>query len=1050
MQRQSPAARRFYAAFYRWAISTSKVSESGLHHPASCAKGLHTTIPLHDRAPAPLRITRHKSGPRDGVSAAKYPLQGPESEGRGKSEASLGTEPKEFVTVEVQSAKAKPFSTFKSKEFVVRYRSDASLMVEVAVPQRTVEDFEHKYAQGLKRAPGARIEIQKDVVIHLENRKLVSVLLSGTHEEVSKVWDNLWEYKPRLPVPDDVHEFASRPSVTLLPLETVLRRRRTNGTGTVELRVLEQQWMRFIAAHDLQGIAKETGTTINVEEPSVRPVDAASGHTEQARSFFISGRTANMFRARDAIYFAIKPEMSATRSKDKSQEQSRQDKKTETSKTEDEEAENRKAFPVDESLIVRRWFDIVGPSQIKIDRALMAGNGGGLLRTMSKAGCKTFKRGLKKGTFMAEGTPAELARLHKILERRVLRVCKDRGLAVHEVKMASKRPSEGHDGPTNGDKNDEQLRSDVRTALRALTHPVVVVTSREPGKQWKLSDKVRGARGVTVSSFSTVTLQPKPIISFNLKMPSRSWDAMCASNRLRVHLLAGTPRSAAIASVFTQPYEQPYDGTRQLFKMKVAANLPPGFMPPRLSSYGDVLSTISAVLLLERCVQVGDHMIVVAEVESCLNELKIDGTAFVDDTAGLSYLNRSYRSGGAPIEPLKLPELLPEEDLEEELRAAIAARRAASSRVSLDPLALGEEPAPRPHDIYRPLQNETGTDDRSHHGDGLDAEPNDDPIYNALKAAGDAEKSEQQIEQRSSMYDGGGAMSREVQEEEDDYDLGFQQTGQATSTQPSAVSQGTSGPLWGPEDVTREESERLAENAAPRVSNVSVSNTSSSRRPYSTSIRPAMADQLDPRRTFSSTVAFRSVSRAPSPQVDPSARNMTVADFFGIPDEGRAHARRVDSLVRAKMNASRAERRLARNPDLPDEEKRQLEHQILMAERKVSKKLAWNAAIDLRVMLDKGKVDFRRAQFMESAIEKGQAVLLDEARHVKELLNSGKIDVEKFEAIKKKLQETSEVLTTEAMRLRQVADEEGDYFESAAGEEGEEEGSSFDGFRGNR
>ncbi|KAK4613164.1 hypothetical protein CLAFUR0_13198 [Fulvia fulva] len=1062
MQRPSLAARRFYADFYRWVTSTSRPTQHTLHPRLSCKKAFHTTTWHHARKePLRLRIKRYESSrdPRDTWKADSTTAE-PKHDDVFKA----------LADAVPQSPLAKPFSALKEQEFVLRYRSAGSLMVEAAIPEEDLHQV-----QSFRRTQGARIEAQYDVVSTVDGQKLVSVLLSGTREEVRSAWSVLCSRRNSVPIPDDVTTFLVRPSETLLPLESVLRIKAANGNRKLELSVLEYQWMRFVAAHDLERIARDTKAQIEVTQPSMRPLDPASALTRLARSFLISGQAASVSKAYGQIYATIKFAIPANDNK----------------KTKSEpEAEVEKAPSVEEP-VVTRWFEFSGLSRHERHRNFLHELESNLEELRRKVGCQSLQVTGGQGSLKAQGTPSQLNILQKTLVDRVARICEKLGATVPGTRMLKNRPAHRAPKPADQD-NDERLVEGTRTALRALTHPVVVVTSRMPGRGDKF-ERMRTARAVTVSSFNTVTLHPRPIISFNLKKPSSTWDAICESKWLRVHLIAGTPRGAAIASVFTQPYKQAHDGTRRLFHMKVLTKVREGASPPNMySPYGDVLATLNANLREHHCVDVGDHVIVVAEVEHLETVLKPDGTPWMTDISALSYSNGSYSSGSAVIEPQKLPEMGPEEDLAKEFFDTRASIEADSDQASPDPLALGRAPD-SPVDVYRPVAKSADTEvaPAPERAKDRPEEMVNDPIYSALLAAKDSDvkfSPSQQDSKKSpssrsavspSRHDSNKSPSsrsavspsrqdskkspssrsavspsRQDSKKSPSSRSAVSPSRHDSNKSPSSRSADNSGALWGPKDVTREESERLAENAAPRASPSRApriergrqgSKNGGPERPYSTFAR-SRACVYPSRRTFSSMQAVRSAPEHTSVHVDPAARNMTVADFFGVPDEGPAHRPQVDGLIRADKTAHLAERRLAKNPDLPEEEKLRLQHHIQVTNRKMSKKLAWNAAIDLRVMLDKGKVNLQRAQFLESAIEKGQMTLLEDARRVRELLNQGKIDLEKFNAIKKSLEETSEVLTTEAMRLRQVVDEEGDYFENAANDEE----AGFDGFKGNR
>ncbi|KAL4811277.1 flavin reductase like domain-containing protein [Aspergillus unguis] len=57
---------------------------------------------------------------------------------------------------------------------------------------------------------------------------------------------------------------------------------------------------------------------------------------------------------------------------------------------------------------------------------------------------------------------------------------------------------------------------------------------------------------MTVSSFNTVTLTPQPIISFNVRRPSETLQALLSSGRFLVHLLAPNPQTASLARDFSR------------------------------------------------------------------------------------------------------------------------------------------------------------------------------------------------------------------------------------------------------------------------------------------------------------------------------------------------------------------------------------------------------------------------------------------------------------------------------------------------------------------
>ena len=80
--------------------------------------------------------------------------------------------------------------------------------------------------------------------------------------------------------------------------------------------------------------------------------------------------------------------------------------------------------------------------------------------------------------------------------------------------------------------------------MRPVPHALTVITSFQPGKDPKDEPE---PRGLLVSSFNTVTLSPRPYVTFNIKLPSSTWDAIKASG----HFTASGIDDTATATAFT-------------------------------------------------------------------------------------------------------------------------------------------------------------------------------------------------------------------------------------------------------------------------------------------------------------------------------------------------------------------------------------------------------------------------------------------------------------------------------------------------------------------
>lgn len=98
--------------------------------------------------------------------------------------------------------------------------------------------------------------------------------------------------------------------------------------------------------------------------------------------------------------------------------------------------------------------------------------------------------------------------------------------------------------------------------MRLVPNPVAIVTSTNPfhNDQQQQQQQCQQPtttttssspfKGMTISSFNTLTLAPVPIVFFNINTPSETYNAIVASGRFLVHLLAASPRAARLARVF--------------------------------------------------------------------------------------------------------------------------------------------------------------------------------------------------------------------------------------------------------------------------------------------------------------------------------------------------------------------------------------------------------------------------------------------------------------------------------------------------------------------
>ncbi|KAK4127972.1 hypothetical protein N657DRAFT_688140 [Parathielavia appendiculata] len=208
------------------------------------------------------------------------------------------------------------------------------------------------------------------------------------------------------------------------------------------------------------------------------------------------------------------------------------------------------------------------------------------------------------------------------------------------------------------------LPEQFRTVMRLLTHSVVVCTATHPSSS---ACHPPIPRAMTMSSFTSLALRPTPVVSFNIAVPSRTLDAVAASGRFNIHVLADDEAGAKVADWFAggnaegrEVFEKLVQGggvERVRFMPGSASaedRVARGNEAPVLEGRG-VLYVLKCRLLVDEpshgLVKVRDHFIVLGEV------LKIEDGSEAEREAeerfGLLYVDRRYRQLGDCITPIE-------------------------------------------------------------------------------------------------------------------------------------------------------------------------------------------------------------------------------------------------------------------------------------------------------------------------------------------------------------------------------------------------------------
>ena len=1064
MQPYGRATRRFYLAFHRWNTftpycATEKPWSRIVSRRQSHLSTTRSNVPVE-------QITRDDLPPniQTRTSNGDNTEQPPSSVSRGSRDGKV-----QVKLGRVEDALELPFNDFQPNQYAVRSRSFPNVGVEIAVPVDTLRRAVVRFGRRLRRLrgrTGVTIEarnifhtVEKSSRDHQSRLQVQSVLISGEEAKVEKTSKVILN---SVFTPTDMRDWfgslqhvshLSRHSDTLRPFEVLLRQYFSTGV-TVELSAPEEAWsIESQQVRELSFHARRKGTRMEIGQPELRPLNNNLTETAPARSVLLSGAHWQVFSTCESLLLLLKnaePEPSPSPNGHRDEEMP---------------AVNVDAIDPMEQVKIPSYYCAIelekGPSghnkavaflssnrELAI-RRIMKSSGCGIHRKLNTiffltgthwevdAGLQLFKdtvnniyRGLGiphqdinilefglishmsfnlrrvlrggkdhtpdhtsditsegkiqpihsekpqpvseilsitaqehnliielrgdeceqivvaavnplnsafsslvketgcrtvyvagAGSIVAKGSRNALQAFERQAQQLVQETCIGLGipssnLTIRTQLVSSEQneerasPGSDRDGyPSRSDAQQSgessQLREDLRIALRALSHPVVLVTAQDTIAEGQSKDiaQLEASRGVTISSFSTVSLDPYPIITFNLKVPSRSWDAIRFSGQLHLHLLAATPQGAAIAHVFTQPYEQGHLPFQKLQEVGVRTFVFPHSSPPQIIHSEAVLAHIGARLLPDHCRHVGDHVIVVAEVNSCYTQSNGDSQGPSEtgvntkERAGLGYSMMVYRRRGAPIENSTLSAFQP----------GVRTDQTQASDSGTETIA--ESVA-------------------------------DDPCEEGTTDVGSTEKN---------------------------------------------------------------------------YTNTSASNvTALGKRFYSTSSR------------------VEENKRRLAEVLEPGASKMTVADMF---QHTSGRPRRVRDLVNYNNIAKLANHMLEVGQEdgvpLTVERRAQLEHVQALNSRNAAKILARYSAQDLGFMLDKGRVYYNRAQSLESSIEAGQAVLIQESNMLRELFKQGKIDAEEFRTAKDSLQGDETLFATETMRLKQfVYEDEGEIFET--------------------
>lgn len=216
---------------------------------------------------------------------------------------------------------------------------------------------------------------------------------------------------------------------------------------------------------------------------------------------------------------------------------------------------------------------------------------------------------------------------------------------------SSQRLAEISDVTTDVTVSEQLPLSDrLRKLMRGIPHSVVVVTSTALSSDHRTHPAYKG---MTVSSFTTLSMEPSPIITFNIRQPSQTLTAISKSKQFLIHILSATESGARIADAFTKGNTIGSDLFRNPAFLVLNTWRKDGtdhsLDPPLLAAQG-ITKVLKCELLEEKgLIEVGDHVLVLGKVLSIIRP-PTEHNAYMRKPLGLCYAHGAYRAAGTVIE----------------------------------------------------------------------------------------------------------------------------------------------------------------------------------------------------------------------------------------------------------------------------------------------------------------------------------------------------------------------------------------------------------------
>lgn len=202
-----------------------------------------------------------------------------------------------------------------------------------------------------------------------------------------------------------------------------------------------------------------------------------------------------------------------------------------------------------------------------------------------------------------------------------------------------------------------QIMRHVPQSIAILTTSFLASTVEVPSGSGNLAPSDAKGIGMTLSSVNTVTLKPEPIISFNIKKPSHTLDAIRHHGYFLIHFPSCTKSGALLADRFSRGFLQHHHEQTQCFDKSLAISIlnihgQQAYLPALLSPAYPINNILKCEVYGENgYIDVADHVIVVGKVlktwsiTSPSNNISATSSNTITShgkNSGLTYFDGSY------------------------------------------------------------------------------------------------------------------------------------------------------------------------------------------------------------------------------------------------------------------------------------------------------------------------------------------------------------------------------------------------------------------------